>query len=59
MITNVYYIKGINQMQNLMHDPRVVRGSTYAAKLDNTNNASKGILYIYITMYLLNLIMLY
>ena len=48
MITNDYYIKGINQMQNLMHDPRVVRGSTYAAKLDNTNNASKGILYIYI-----------
>ena len=25
-----------------MHDPRVVRGSTYAAKLENTNNV-KGI----------------
>lgn len=32
-------------MQNLMHDPRVVRGSTYSAKLDNTSNASKGMLY--------------
>ena len=29
-------------MQNLMHDPRVIRGSTYAAKLESTNNASKG-----------------
>ena len=39
-----YYLTyvGINQMQNLMHDPRVVRGSTYAAKLENTNNV-KGI----------------
>ena len=43
MITNDNHIIGLNQMQNLMHDPRVVRGSTYAAKLENTNNASKGI----------------
>jgi hypothetical protein len=32
-------------MQNLMHDPRVIRGSTYAAKLESTNNASKGTTY--------------
>jgi len=35
-------------MQNLMHDPRVIRGSTYAAKLESTNNASKGTTYYFI-----------
>jgi len=35
-------------MQNLMHDPRVIRGSTYAAKLESTNNASKGTAYFHL-----------
>ena len=41
-------------MQNLMHDPRVIRGSTYAAKLDNTNNSSKGTIdFIFINIMLI------
>ena len=30
-----------------MHDPRVIRGSTYAAKLENTNSASKGTYFLF------------